>query len=255
MMLQPRMIFSVFLAVWLVFLSTPACVVSAFATTRVPSKTVSGRIPHYQDNRRVVVGDSPLDPSRHSHSTFSPSTTRLEAMDVSHLFLAEASTTDNLMSKLAMTAGGSASGSVASTGPAAAAAAAAAATMMESSSDPSVLLVGGGVVAALLALAALVASKSGGDGGDSASSKTKADEIEPEPEPIDVSIPYDAAILLAYQQVIGGSKLDNDPEKVMKSPIYQTFKKLYLEQSVLEITLKQKNKQMDSFVESLVSNN
>ena len=100
------------------------------------------------------------------------------------------------------------------------------------------LVLGGGALV-VVALVAIVASASSGN--KDATAPKKAKPVEPEPEPIDVSIPYDAAIVLAYQKAFG-----KEPE--MKGECYQEFKKLYLEQAVLEVTYKQKTKAMNEFV-------
>jgi len=110
------------------------------------------------------------------------------------------------------------------------------ANAVTSGTDP--LLLGGGAVVAL-ALVAFVASSV---------NKDKVSEPptppEPEPEPIDVSIPYDATIVLAYRKALG-----KDPE--MEGECYQQFKKLYLEQAVMEVSFKQKTKAMESFVATI----
>jgi hypothetical protein len=100
------------------------------------------------------------------------------------------------------------------------------------------LLIGGGAVALLGLFAAVVSAASAKNSKGTTTTTTKE---APEPEPIDVSIPYDAAIVLAYQKAFG-----KEPD--FSGECYQKFKKLYLEQSVLEVTLKQKTKAMDSFV-------
>ena len=101
------------------------------------------------------------------------------------------------------------------------------------------LLLGGGAFVVVALVAAVAASSSSGNAGTTAPKKAKP--LEPEPEPIDVSIPYDAAIVLAYQKAFG-----KEPE--MNGECYQDFKKLYLEQAVLEVTYKQKTKAMNAFV-------
>ena len=101
------------------------------------------------------------------------------------------------------------------------------------------LLLGGGAFVVVALVAAVAASSSSGNAGTTAPKKAKP--LEPEPEPIDVSIPYDAAIVLAYQKAFG-----KEPE--MNGECYQDFKKLYLEQAVLEVTFKQKTKAMNAFV-------
>lgn len=90
-----------------------------------------------------------------------------------------------------------------------------------------------------LALLAAVASASMGMSKNDAT--TIAEVPEPEPAPIDVSIPYDATVVLAYQKAFGA-------EPDLRTEKFQQFKKLYIEQSVLEVSLKQKAKAMDALL-------
>lgn len=89
-----------------------------------------------------------------------------------------------------------------------------------------------GGLAAALGIGA-VASRQGG------SAKTeKVVELEPEPEPIDVSIPYDAAARLAFAEFCADREMEEDEAFYLNK-----FKKLYEEKTVATITLKQKERE------------
>lgn len=85
------------------------------------------------------------------------------------------------------------------------------------------------ILAALgAAAAAAFASSSGGAAAD-APSKSAADE--PEPEPIDISIPYDAAAVLTYCKLKGIKEVTDQTD-------FEAFKTVYEEAAVAEVTLK-----------------
>jgi len=99
------------------------------------------------------------------------------------------------------------------------------------------LILAGALVAVLAIGFSIVASSS------SSSSSTKGEKTvesvaEPEPEPIDISIPYDAAIILAYKEL-------RQEEPDVNSQVYAQFKHAYLEKAVAEVTLKQKARKLD----------
>jgi hypothetical protein len=111
-------------------------------------------------------------------------------------------------------------------------------TDLAGSNDP-MLIVGGATVAVLgLGLTALVSSFT---------KKGKAQEVEeesePEPEPVDVSIPYDAAVILAYTQW-------RNEEPDLKSEFFAQFKKLYLEKTIAEVSMKEKSRRFERLIAS-----
>ncbi len=99
--------------------------------------------------------------------------------------------------------------------------------------DP--LVIGGGV--ALVALLGIGSALLGNKGSDTTSSKAvTAKKAEPKPEPIDVSIPYDAAALLAYQKAnMKGKETDKE---------FQDFKIMYKELAVAEVILKKEQQKI-----------
>jgi hypothetical protein len=99
--------------------------------------------------------------------------------------------------------------------------------------DP--LMLGGGV--ALVALLGIGAAVLGNKGTETESSSTeKVKKVEPKPEPIDVSIPYDAAALLAYQKAnLRGKETDKG---------FQEFKVMYKELAVAEVILKREQQKI-----------
>lgn len=84
-------------------------------------------------------------------------------------------------------------------------------------------IIAGGAVAAIAAAAAAFMGKGGEDSTESSSASAVE---EAEPEPIDVSIPYDAAARLAF----AGSKLSASK--------FQEFEALYLKKTVTDVTAK-----------------
>ena len=97
--------------------------------------------------------------------------------------------------------------------------------------DPDVLtgIQSGGdqvIVAAGGAAAALAAALYGKNGGATTSTGGDAAVEEPEPEPIDVTIPYNAAAMLAF-----------DATKLPKSK-FEEFESLYLAKTVADVTVK-----------------
>ena len=76
----------------------------------------------------------------------------------------------------------------------------------------------------------------GGDGGRAAGK-------EPGPEPIDVSIPYDAAAKMAYREYTGVASV-TDPAD------YKSFKALYEEATVAQVTLKKLQRELATLVET-----
>jgi hypothetical protein len=116
--------------------------------------------------------------------------------------------------------------------------------------NPMVLGGGGGVVAILVLAAAVSAafsqsqnssqnssSSSGSKSSTRNASKKQQQQVEsPPPELVDLSIPYNAAALLAYQQVYeNGQETDVD---------FVTFQQMYKEVAVAQVTLKRKQQQV-----------
>lgn len=85
------------------------------------------------------------------------------------------------------------------------------------------------ILAALGAAAAAVFASSSGGAAADAPSKAAADE--PEPEPIDISIPYDAAAVLTYCKLKGIKEVTDQAD-------FEAFKTVYEEAAVAEVTLK-----------------
>jgi hypothetical protein len=120
--------------------------------------------------------------------------------------------------------------------------------------DPLVL---GGSVVAVLALGVIVAASSflSGSGKDNASSSSTraaatAAAKEPEPEPVvDVSIPYNAAALLAYQQTIVGRETTpaDDPAE------FAEFEQLYQQMAVAQVIVKQKERALQRLQQEFAS--
>jgi len=100
-------------------------------------------------------------------------------------------------------------------------------------------LVLGGAAFAVLALAAAAVTSSSG----SKTEEKTVEEPESEPEPIDVSIPYDAAAILAYKEW-------RQEEPDLKSELFAAFKALYLEKAVAEVTMKQKARNFEKLTSS-----
>lgn len=96
-----------------------------------------------------------------------------------------------------------------------------------------------GLVAAGVAGIAIIVGLAMSSNNDSAepAAKIAAPAAEPEPEAIDVSIPYDAASLLAYCQAKGVNKVTNQED-------YAAFKATYEEAAVAEVTLKKMQRDM-----------
>jgi len=97
------------------------------------------------------------------------------------------------------------------------------------------LVLAGAAVAALAGAAAVaIAAQKGGGGSATKSEPFYAEEQAP--EPVDVSIPYDAAALLAYREM--KLKLGKDDE--IDRDEYARFKKLYETVVVADVTAKKK---------------
>jgi len=101
-----------------------------------------------------------------------------------------------------------------------------AAAFSSSSTDPLVLAVVLAVVAGgVIAVSSLV---NGGEGqGSSTTAATKQVKEEAEPEKIDISIPYNAAAKLMYEQ-----------EGYANTTDFKTFEKMYIKNSVAKVTAK-----------------
>jgi len=93
----------------------------------------------------------------------------------------------------------------------------------------------------VLAVGAAVAANAQGSGKKEEDTPYYA---EPAPEPIDVSIPYDAAALLAYTQA-KGIKADDVDDIDMGE--FEKFKALYEEKTVYEVTAKKKARDLAAF--------
>jgi hypothetical protein len=112
------------------------------------------------------------------------------------------------------------------------------------SSDPKIAAA---VAAGVVAIAGFLGTKSGGGGGDASSTGSKKKDVakkaaEPEPEPIDVSIPYDSAARLAFCQTMGiKSPADIDEAK------FKQYNALYLEATSAAMAAKQKARELAAF--------
>jgi hypothetical protein len=101
------------------------------------------------------------------------------------------------------------------------------------------LLAGGAAVAVLaLGLASSLFNKetTPGDGKAKPNPKSK-------PTAVDVSIPYDAAVILAYKQW-------RNEEPDLKSERFAQFKQLYLEKTIAEVSMKEKARRFDKLLTS-----
>jgi hypothetical protein len=115
---------------------------------------------------------------------------------------------------------------------------------LNSGIDP--VLLGGGGAAAAAALAVVVVlggifARKGPSSSSLESKSTTKVGIIPEPEPIDISIPYDAAAKLAFATLTGnagdaGGDADDD---------FEAFNVLYKEVAVAEVTLKAKKAKLE----------
>mmetsp|Transcript_30792 Transcript_30792/g.74488 ORF Transcript_30792/g.74488 Transcript_30792/m.74488 type:complete len:221 (+) Transcript_30792:222-884(+) len=98
------------------------------------------------------------------------------------------------------------------------------------------VLVIGGIAAAAIA--------SGGAGNDY-STGSKAAGKEPEPEPIDVSIPYDAAAVVSYKALKGQAFSKKEYDQIVPTSDFKTFLKEYKDITVEEIALKMETKKFE----------
>jgi Na+-transporting methylmalonyl-CoA/oxaloacetate decarboxylase gamma subunit len=105
--------------------------------------------------------------------------------------------------------------------------------------DPTVL--GVGAVVAFLVFVVVTAT------GDSSKSETatgssnfkdKSGQVEAKAEPVDLSVPYNAAALLAYQQVFTNGKETDDE--------FVTFQQMYKEIAVAQVILNRKRQQVQA---------
>ena len=78
----------------------------------------------------------------------------------------------------------------------------------------------------------------------SASDGNVADNPPPEPVTIDISIPYDAAAMLAYREKLGISESD-----AIDRNDYEKFKALYEEATVADVIVKKKQRELDAMLE------
>ena len=79
----------------------------------------------------------------------------------------------------------------------------------------------------------------------SRSSSDVSDNLpEPEPVKIDISIPYDAAAMLAYREKLGISESD-----AIDRDDYEKFKALYEEATVADVIVKKKQRELDAMLE------
>lgn len=69
--------------------------------------------------------------------------------------------------------------------------------------------------------------------------RTTEDVSEPEPEPIDISIPYDAAARLAFRELQG-----IDESAAIDEAQFAKFKPIYEEAAVVEATIKKRARDM-----------
>jgi len=106
------------------------------------------------------------------------------------------------------------------------------------SNDPLLIMGGAAVVVLALGAAALTSSPSSKE-----TSVKVVEKAKPEPEPIDVSIPYDAAVILAFKEW-------QNAEPNLKSEVFAQFKKLYLEKTIAEVTMKEKSRRFEAFISS-----
>ena len=88
-------------------------------------------------------------------------------------------------------------------------------------SDQMLMAAGGATAAVAAGLAAMFGSKNG-----AAATATNGEAAAPEPEPIDVSIPYNAAAMLAFSET-----------KLPQSK-FEEFESLYLAKTVADVTVK-----------------
>jgi hypothetical protein len=139
---------------------------------------------------------------------------------------------DSLMGKLTDISvsggGGGTSSDASSSGPL---------SLLMNSDDPMMFIVG--VLAAVVAIGGVVAASNGSSNGtkDGSTNKSKTLFVAPEPEPIDVSIPYDAAAVLCYQRL--KPELSNkDYEQITSMSDFKTFVKDYRDITAQEIALK-----------------
>lgn len=103
-------------------------------------------------------------------------------------------------------------------------------------SNAPLAMAGAAVSVLAIALSAVISSVS------SKQDDVEINEVpEPEPEPIDVSIPYDATVILAYKEW-------KQEEPDLTSDCFLQFKKLYLEKTVAEVTLKQKARKFEQLL-------
>ena len=89
--------------------------------------------------------------------------------------------------------------------------------------------------------AAVVSSTTTGGGNDSSTEK----QTEPEPEPVDVSIPYDAAAVLSYKTLKGPTFSKKEYDQIVTMSDFQSFSKEYKDIAVEEITLKVEMKKLE----------
>jgi hypothetical protein len=117
--------------------------------------------------------------------------------------------------------------------------------------DP--LVLGGSVVAVLGVVAVVASSFLSGSGKDNASSSSStraaatAAAKEPEPEVVDVSIPYNAAALLAYQQTVIGRETTTDDDE------FAEFEQLYQQMAVAQVIVKQKERALQRLQQEFAS--
>jgi hypothetical protein len=115
--------------------------------------------------------------------------------------------------------------------------------------DPMIL--GGGavgilVLAAVAAAAGSPTSERGTGSGKSSSSNTQKQLVEVQAEElVDLSIPYNAAALLAYQQVYANGQ-ETDTEFV-------TFEQMYKEMAVAQVILKRKQQQVEALEQAFTA--
>ena len=80
--------------------------------------------------------------------------------------------------------------------------------------------------------------------GAASSEGSVADNPPPEPVKIDISIPYDAAAMLAYREKLGISESD-----AIDRSDYETFKALYEEATVADVIVKKKQRELQTMLE------
>lgn len=109
-------------------------------------------------------------------------------------------------------------------------------------SEPLVFAGAAAVILAAVAFAGKGASEATSEGAAFTKKKTKSSE------PNDVSIPYDAAALLAYEA--WRAEVAEDGADKFDDELFSRFKKLYYEKAVAEVVMKSKTRNFTSLVGS-----